>query len=168
MSSAQTSGRPNAADRCDTLTLSSFAMSKAPVTRLKRSPPVKKPRGCAPMVLHAREQAIAHLRIARALPLGEPGARERTPVRAEPQVREIALRDRGGPARGIGELAAGLHGAQRARRLELLAHEIADAFVGRQEIIEAAVQRGADAQLLGRAAPVLTLWREPSGAKRPR
>ena len=106
------------------------------------------------MVRHAREQAVAHLRIARALPLGEPGAGERTPVRAEAQMREIALRIDGGLA-GVGELAAGLHGAQRARRLDLLAHEIADAFVGGQVVVEAAVQRGADAQLFGRAAPVL-------------
>ena len=92
MSSAHTPGRPNAADRCDTFTCRSFEMSNAPVTRFMRSPPVKKPLRLRGDGLHAREQPVAHFRIARALPFGEPGAGERTPVRAETQVREIAFR----------------------------------------------------------------------------
>ena len=83
MSSAQISGNPNAAERCDTLTRSSLDLSNAPVSRFRRAPPVKKPRGCAPMDFMLAMQPVAHLRVAGAFPLGEPRAGERAPVSAE-------------------------------------------------------------------------------------
>ena len=55
---------------------------------------------------------------------------------------------------GARQLARGEHGAQRACRFDLLAHEIADALVGGQVIVVATIQCRADAQLLGPATPM--------------
>ena len=154
MSSAQTSGNPNAADRCETLSAVSFEMSNAPRHEVQALAAGEESLGLRGDGLHAGDEAVAHVLVARALPLGEPGAGDRAPVGAETQVREVAVRIVDVALFGAGQLARGEHGAQRAPRLDLLAHEIADAFVAGQVVVVAAIQRRADAQLFGRAAPV--------------
>src|SRR5438552_3747371 len=106
---------------------------------------------------HARDQPVARPWIARALPLGQPRPRDRTPVGAKT---DANLRRIHGGTAGLvalrgrdAQLAARRPLHQRTARLDLLAQEVADALVSGQIIVVAAVGRGADAQLFGAAAP---------------
>ena len=104
---------------------------------------------------HACQQPVAHSLNAGAFPLGEPRAGKRAPVGAEPEPRGSPS---GSDSRSrLAHPAAcdRVERAQRASRLDLLAHQVADSLVGGQVVVVAPIQRSADAQLLGAASPVL-------------
>src|SRR5947208_2791717 len=105
--------------------------------------------------IHSGEDSIAPFAIAASLPLGEPGADERAPAGAELE-EDLTLGqgplggDRAGPAGRLGagaarvDLAADVDMDETVVAIEQVAHQVADAFVGGQIIIDAAIGRIGD------------------------
>ena len=111
-------------------------------------------------VAHAGEQFVAVLAVPAALPFGQPDRREIGPIGAKAEPGRIRpLR------RPVDQLAGRIDRVELRVHLEQLAHEVADAFVGSEVVIEAPVGGGADAHLLGAAAPMLDVMTRAEAGK---